>query len=532
MFKRKRDWPMRVYQFRVYPRDIPKVAWERAEDARQTWNTLTKIWRTAFYETGQMVEKDDEGKIVWKDKEGQKARWKQCNEDIKQALADAPLGEEERTDMNTRFYATLKRINIAKGEKPQYQDEVRSMFLFHRFTGGGVPVKTLFSTRAKRFSLEYPTARYVDGRTPTRRWAKRGCRTQGHFGLGNDQQITFYAIIHRMIPDNVFVKRVLWNGKKTPFGTWVWNINVMVEEPHAIAQPRPEKAVAIDFGWRVMGEGEYIRVAYCVDSAGREFELRLNILEEKKKQARAKIPSNYAAWIAYDEAIGNRVEACKTRLKELLTPDQLRGVDKMRQNGLLWLQERLMTAGDDTGADEEIAAYLEELGPISRRRNALVRRLTNKRRHIYNNFTAWLLRTYEEVVWEDDLKIKKLKSRESKKHNPALQNAGKFAQWAAPGELRANIGKAAVRTATLLTGAPTMDSTTTCSQCGEKMQATSNILIECPGCGTAWDQDANACRNLLTYSQRCNGNETGKQRGQMPEIPAVLQKSVRKGSVV
>jgi hypothetical protein len=513
MFKRKRDWPIRVYQYWCQPTYIPDVVFARAEEERIVWNDLTRSWRKARYEADLLEEKD-----------AKKARWQVCNEEAKQILANSPLGAEEQRDLQTRFIATVKR----KGT-PQYHDTTDHVQLFHRFTGGGMPVKSIFSGRGKRIVIEPVSS---DAYATNRRADTRQRITSGAFGVGSEQ-IHFNIILHRPIPTDAIVKRVLWNGHQDPFDTenWKWNLNIMVEEPHPEPRNHPHGAIALDIGWRILGEGEFIRVAYLVDDAGRQFEIRLNLQEEKARQARAGIPSNYLAWREYDEQIGTAVEDCKTQVRHIMGKETPKNFEKARQSGLRRLLLNLEEQDIYPEVQGLIGGCFHAIESVERKRTALVLRLTNKRRHLYRNVAAWLTTNYREIVWEGDLRIKDLKNREGKKHNPALLNAGKYSQWAAPGELRETIAKTAAKNTTLITDGPTAGTTIICHRCSAEMQATSKLLIECPECGVSWDQDYNAGENLLKFSQTSasSAQENGLRKNdrvgmvQPIEIPAVLR---------
>lgn len=94
----------------------------------------------------------------------------------------------------------------------------------------------------------------------------------------------------------------------------------------------------------------------------------------------------------------------------------------------------------------------------------------------------------------------------------------RMSRLAAPGELRDAIVKAASKTGARVEVEETVDSTRECAWCGshETFDAAASLEHLCSSCGRTWDQDANACRNLLHR----HGLPSGPVPPARPEVPA------------
>ena len=75
----------------------------------------------------------------------------------------------------------------------------------------------------------------------------------------------------------------------------------------------------------------------------------------------------------------------------------------------------------------------------------------------------------------------------------------RMSRLSAVGELREEIKKAAHKTGARVEVERAAYSTQECAWCGcvEPWDAKPSIMHTCAGCGRTYDQDANACRNLL-----------------------------------
>ena len=137
------------------------------------------------------------------------------------------------------------------------------------------------------------------------------------------------------------------------------------------------------------------------------------------------------------------------------------------------------------------------------------------RREVWRQIAAELARTYQTILVEDGLcrsegrerqmKIvdidgwERLPPEEGDPHEGREQR--RQSRMAAPGELRLAISHATHKTATtVIDVARTRNSTCECAWCGHDNKGAdfaASIMIQCEGCQRAWDQDANAGRNLL-----------------------------------
>lgn len=549
---RKRNWPQLVYKFDAYPHAIPDELWEQARAMQTLWNELVMLRDQAREEVKGL------------DKAAAKPRWEQFNREIAAAAARAPLGWEARGDVLDRFQVASRKA-FKEGAVLTPQRGLRQIMLPHRFTGGGMPIaQFLAQTRAERVRITpVDPAAYTLTAQPRR----RATATHGIFGVvvvryalqsadgtvrlasgfptpaaaeaelaaraeefaefspvvaRDDVTVPLSFLVHldRPFPAGAIVKRVMWCGtylrsrrarylpahQRYRSHPWRWSIQFVLEvPPETVAPPaRTDTLVAgLDLGWRVMGEGEYLRIGYIVDSAGRRIELRLPMLgtEQRNRGMHRALRYEPMAHTIYDvwgldAQVGEGVEACKAALRSLLDPLPA-GFEQMRQGGLRRLLHEFRRTGTHPEAQAVLAAWDQRCTRLMGLRTQVAERLLARKRWLYRNLAKWLTTTYRTIVWEGDLSTKQLAQQED---GPVLQNAAKFRAWAAIGELRSDIAYAARKNGCEIIGPDGAYSTIECWECGALVEKGPSLYLECPN-GHRWDQDENAARNLLAFSQ-------------------------------
>ena len=175
-------------------------------------------------------------------------------------------------------------------------------------------------------------------------------------------------------------------------------------------------------------------------------------------------------------------------------------------------------------------------------------RLIAHRRETWRVIAAEIVRTYAVILVEngsnqspdreDTMKLPDIDGWERPAPEDGDPSEGReqrrMSRIAAVGELRVEIAKAAAKTGARVEVEETVDSTRECAWCAshETFDAAASLEHLCTSCGRIWDQDANACRNLLHRHGLPSGPPSGPS-GQVPpappEVPAPVM-SVRSRS--
>jgi hypothetical protein len=496
MRKRNRqDWPVTVHKYHVEPiGELPETLWQTAKAMQRLWNNLA----TLHEETRKKVAESLEGVEEKEQSMIRREIWAGFKKQAETLAKTSGLNWECWPEVLDRFDTACRtaKDHPAKDGSPGWphvHHGLQRIAIPHRFTGGGAELKSLFSEKAKRFSL---------------RSSNRLAR--GSFGIG-EAQINFNIVLHRQLPAGAIVKKVVWLGHRDVFG-WHWSIAVTVEIPPQAKRANLGRTAALDVGWRKIGD--YLRIGMLTDCDGNSFEFRLPLIASTSKTRRANehiykrdnsfdemIPESYYEALNLDERIGLMVEDVKSKLRASLPdnlPEEIRAsvgqLTKMRQGGLVRLLRALEAAGIAEQSQNEIRAWLIENDKLRRRKTALETRLLNRRRWIYGNIAAWVAQRYDVLIWEGGLNIKSMIESSDKAH--ALKLADRYHQWAATSELRLQIKNAAAKSGMQIIDGVTAFSSSTCNVCGEQVEKADEFQLRC-GNGHSFDRDVNGARNLL-----------------------------------
>ncbi|MBI2508861.1 MAG: hypothetical protein HYV99_02405 [Betaproteobacteria bacterium] len=389
----------------------------------------------------------------------------------------------------------------------------------HRFTGGGVPVVALYSERAMRVSLRpvpaetYATHARASRRqrlSPPHRDGPHDAAEWNRFGLDGGAMILFRMMMHRPMPPEGIVKQVTWLGQRHVTRGWQWALAITVEE-----SPRPAGATAgtfkkagacgLDVGWRVMGDGAYLRIGYLVDEVGDRIELRLpldaptshtrHLITMAARAGKSRRPlTSWRDMARLDEGRGRYIEATKAAVRPLVEASavsearaMLRAWDRVREGGLVRLLRAVSAEPADRKLADELRVWHNENDHARAVRMVLWDRLIGRRRWYYENIAAWLCAQWNPIVVED-LGLKAMAEEDDKA--PALDASMRYRQIAALS------GAHPIRKA--LIKKPAAYTTLTCARCRDVLPSQDGSLwLEC-GNGHRWDQDENAARVLLS----------------------------------
>jgi len=338
--------------------------------------------------------------------------------------------------------------------------------------------------------------------------------------------VRFPLTHHRRLPADA---EILWvHVHRWRVGMhYEWRVQLTIESD-TFRRPAAPTAhagtCALDIGWRRLldGDGNQIglRVGYLVDEYGGEREIRA---PDGLWQRLAKVYSIAQIRSRELDTIRDRLVAwIGDRLMPEWFADRARGLPqwraprKMQRLADTWKKDEHRLDGD-----AEILAAILAWAKHDRHLGSWEAHMRDRtiahRREVWRQIAAELARTYQTILVEDGLcrsegregqmKIvdiegwNQLPPEKGDPHEGREQR--RQSRMAAPGELRLAIAHATHKTATtVIDVARTKNSTRECAWCSHVQQhadfaATIEIQCENEDCRRAWDQDANAARNLL-----------------------------------
>jgi Putative transposase DNA-binding domain len=526
----KNDTSRFVYRYWVKPKgEVPQELWETARRMQQFWNVLVQLREDAGFNADTLPEaKEVIFKYFWNLLTGKDAEFKQWRSRVKDASA---LNWESRDAVFDRFVTACQQA--AKGRRgwPKFHHRLERIAIPHRFSGGGLEVRSLFGTRAWRFRLEPVCEWAYQGKTRRHTNARL---TSGTFGLSKEVQIRFTTVLHRPFPTNALVKGVTWLGELHSVKGWQWAIAVSLETKRQVKDRQELPAAAIDLGWRVMGD--YIRIGMLADSDGNIAELRLPLEASTYHSRRHGIVSGWRDLLTLDRKISLLVDDVKAKVYAHFAkldkplPEEIKaiagGLAKARQGGLVRLLRALQERQLCAASQSALEAWLVENDRMRSVRCALQDRLIRRRQWLYRNLCAFVARRYGTITIEGDLKIKQMIGGNRSPEKYALEAARRYRHWAAVAELKGDIEQAAIKYGGQLFKQESAWTTRTCHLCGEQVEGSAALELSCPQ-GHRWDQDVNAAMNLLRRLTK--GGDPSKDRQRRPlrlDVPTILRETI------
>lgn len=319
--------------------------------------------------------------------------------------------------------------------------------------------------------------------------------------------------LHRPLPADGIIREVHVTWQRIA-GQLRWQASFVIEVPEQTPVPAGTGRVAVDLCWRKRPDGS-LRIAYWLDDQGHEGELCLpkSWLVGVPKGGPERSQAGIAKVVELQSLRDQHFNAAKAALgawlatapgvpawlrEQTATLSQWRSPGRLAAVVLRWRNERF--AGDDAGytlaqewrkRDRHLWEYEANLRD----------HLLTERREIYRRFAAWLARTYREVVIED-VDLRQLASGLAR--NDQYPPARYQRQIANVASLRQAIVNACEREGVTVTRVASAYTSVTCHRCGsvEQWDKAAELEHTCSQCGVRWDQDANACRNLLNGGVR------------------------------
>lgn len=324
----------------------------------------------------------------------------------------------------------------------------------------------------------------------------------------------FPIVYHRDLPNDaaiagvkVVLRRVARQLK--------WSAQFILEAPRsAFALPSPtEGTVALDVGWRRLGEE--VRVATWVDDSGRSGELRLpaRMLQRDKKVADLRSIRDKL----FNEARNGLLEARRAGdwpewlLEETTHTHAWKSPERLHTLALKWRHNRF--AGDAALYDA-LEAWRKQNRHLyewecHQRENAL-----RNRRELYRIFARRLAGYAKVVVEKLDLRdFAELPGKEDKESPLVTSSRGRRFD-AALSELFGACADAVSRAGGVWQEVEPAMTTQTCADCEkeERFDAAKEVAHMCSSCGVTWDQDVNAARNLLLRAATWEAPAEGRSR--------------------
>jgi predicted RNA-binding Zn-ribbon protein involved in translation (DUF1610 family) len=397
------------------------------------------------------------------------------------------------------------------------------------------------TTVSVRWSYGLPVAALLAGQdtkaqlVPWDQWPMRPSRARGgrswwllRLRVGSDAQrqpvwLELPLVLHRPLPAEAVVRqihvvreRLGARGVRWRPG-WRWTAAICCDIPTPAvppAQTRPDRGVlAIDLAWRRLAteEGAALRVAFWRDSAGHTGEVVLppRVVEALRRPERLRsyrdqhfneMRAALQQWLQTAAAVPDWLR------QETRTLGDWRSPARLARLVWIWRDPTRRFPGDEAiypqlehwrrAREEHLYQY-----EVHQRDQALA-----GRREIYRRFAAWAVTAGYRVIRLEDFDLSQVARRRPSTNGTAAgqdlpQGARHQRVLAAVHTLRLAIEHAAEREGVRVERVPSAWTTQRCAACGELMQVdpVPSIWVTCPHCGQQWDQDDNACRNLLAW---------------------------------
>lgn len=379
---------------------------------------------------------------------------------------------------------------------------------FRRFAGAGTLTAQVMDGASVARCVgagAHDTRFQVDPPTPGQHWRYARIRigTEDRRGEGGKKLdpawLEVPIVYHRDLPADADIKSVsvtrrLQDRKVT------WQLNVTFNLPKP-AERQGDRAVAIDIGWRLVEDGG-VRVAYALDNRGRERELRVSPSDVRQfgrvrhmrsvcDKMRDEFLPQLAAWLGKqtlpDSSLGRSWAQRSAYLLQWRSGDRLADlIGWWRDNRLPGDEAMFATAVGWRKGYLHVAHFWRGL------QDQMCRRLRE-----YYRLCAQQVATDYDVVYLEDFDLRKVAERPAAEDE--AEPSGAYRQIASPSSFRGALLNAITREGVRVVKLPAEFSTRSCSYCGYagKWDQAVSVIHRCEGCGEVWDQDLNACRNLL-----------------------------------
>jgi hypothetical protein len=311
--------------------------------------------------------------------------------------------------------------------------------------------------------------------------------------------------MHRSLPPGSTIKwAVVHRVQVGPYSQWY--VTLTLDVPASFRRPSGIGTVAVDVGWRVIGDE--MRIAGWQDADGQTGELRLSARDIAVLCAPEQMRSERD--VRFDVARARLLGWLRQRPQDL--PDWLTKATSTlhawrseARLAALWSRWSMHRFSGDASAYDALTSWQararHEWAVESRARKQALRR----RREKYRVWAARLAEKYDTIVIEKFDK-RRVAERPAADRQPA-QNAEQIARdesarsnrvLASTSELCDSIVMAARSRRCAVPAMPCADTTRTCPVCGlvESRDAAASVTLLCE-CGATWDQDVTGAPAVL-----------------------------------
>lgn len=353
--------------------------------------------------------------------------------------------------------------------------------------------------------------------------SKDGRRKFGHLSirLGDRGTVTVPVVVHRDMPPGTLIKWIHVHVQRV--GTrYRWSVRFAIASPDGFPQTGLATSghVGVNLGWRLLS-GERMRVAYAVGDDGQEEELII--------PPGARGEPGWKRWVHADSlraTADEKFNSIRDRLIRWLRRDDCPAPEWMRERFShlhLWRSPSRLAATltgwwnngaqepgwnerrfkGDKGIHADVLDWLERCHKHYTDWAAHERLKAQRwREDLFRVWVAKLRARYRtvhlgDVDWRQFFKRPLPESTEV-----AIKKVRYLQRIASPGRLSLVIAEGFPE---IVRHEPEY-TTLTCHGCGniDRFDAMGHLIHTCSACGSAWDQDQNAARNLLALARNQN----------------------------
>jgi len=330
---------------------------------------------------------------------------------------------------------------------------------------------------------------------------RAGTRKLLRVRVGSNERAPIWAewpmIMHRPLPDDARIKGVTVHKRRRDCRRWEWLVDILIDTNLTATTKRSSTgACALNLGWAQRSQG--LRAGYVVGDDGHEVEIVLSqgVIDRVEKaesihSTRDKLLNTLRPLLI--EAIGVIAGPPQWLVERCQHIHTWRSASRFASLARMWRQQRFT---DDNEAYELVESWRYRDEHLQRYEAGLVRGAHLNRLDEYRKLAATLAAKYHTLIIDDtDLRDMQRSPRpEDERHKVDVVKRNQ--RHVSPHEVRAALVNAFSRIIKL----SSINVTRTCYKCGAIEQwdrACSDRNHKCSSCSSTWDQDANACRNLL-----------------------------------
>lgn len=452
--RKRPGWPVLVFAYRAYLPIEPD--WLMAAAARQAgvWRQLadlhdeTRRFAVLAHTTARMV-KGMGGDRTWFDEE-RKARWRAWQQQARLVLKTCDLPSAVREAIETAFQVQTAKAKRGDGGWPRPSSDVERIWLRHRLRGSGLPIKHIWGERGP-ISLTMADDRLASATLRfTRAWTLRA-----------------RVVLHRPLPSVAYLKAVTLVGRRRPArlsapepSEWEWSLQLTLEvEPTAVMLP-PGPRATVRMGWTHVPGGIRVATVTGEDCTADEVVVRLGRPSARRQGEWVRMPDGRRLPWPGDPALAQElerkvalyVEQEKAAIRSLIPartgiPEidrRMSAWDRLRDTGLRRLRDELEKAGLAPAAVARLTTWDREMRRLRRIVWLGTTEWRRARRNRYYEAAHDICRTYGTLELMK-LNLARVAKRQAVPDDPALEQARKYRQWAAPGEFRAILRQVAAK---------------------------------------------------------------------------------------